>query len=309
MLGPFVNAPARIMTAVRDKDSESELHTVCTGTSEKEHPAAKVNQYFRCTHVDPGGKPCGREERSFHPFPRGRENEDGTWVIPKEEDLAGLEATQDMKETLSFLPVRREEIENDAVPFGKFYYVAPASQPKQYALARDIILATRDEWVWVTQWAYRTAPSFVRAVVMNDLLAIQQLALPEQVVARPMLNLPESDPRFLAIALQSVPLLAVSYNAETFPDVRKQKLAEILGSTGAVEGSAAPAAASTPVQDDDAMLLSMQKWLEDRANSVGGAGKTTAKTRTRKAPAKAAGGVPTPRKRAPRKSTSKKESA
>lgn len=329
-IGPFVNAPARILTAVRDKE-ESELHTVCVGKPQEgedpgpypTHPAAKVNQYFRCTH-------CEREERSFHPYPRGRENPDGTWTIPP--SLADLEATEDMKTSLAFLPALRSDVEAHGVPFGKFYYVGPNGQPAMYALARDIIRETRDEWVWLTQWAYRTAPSFVRAVVMEDLLAIQQLALPEQIVDRPLLNLPASNPQHLAMMLTSVPLLAVQYNANTFPDVRKQKLAEILGKADTVAG-AAPAV-STPVQEgDDALLVSMQQWLDQHGASVGGSSKTptrgqravaaalvdggpetdalldaVAPKRTRKAPTKSATPA-APRKRTSRKSTTTKESA
>lgn len=309
-IGPFVNAPARILTAVREKE-ESALHTVCCGKPMEgvadedqphpTHPAAKVNQVYRCTH-------CLREERSFHPFPRGRENGDGSWTIPTLEDMAALEATEDMKTSLAFLPAARADVEAHGVPFGKFYYVGPAAQPQMYALARDIIKETREEWVWLTQWAYRTAPSFVRAVVMDDLLAIQQLALPEQIVARPQLNLPPANPQHLAMMLTSVPLLAVQYDAATFPDIRKQKLAEILGNADTQAG-VAPVAA-TPVQGgDDALLVSMQQWLEQHGASVGGSSKTAPKQRTRKAPTKSATPA-APRKRASRKSTTiTKESA
>lgn len=285
-IGPFLNAPARILTAVRET-TDTDLRTVCEGKKDgPSHAPAKVNQLYRCTHVDPAGKPCGREERSYHPYPRGQENPDGTYKVLPPDALAGLEADDTMKKTLSFLPAPRAEVDQ-AVPYGKFYYVGPDQMPQSYAIARDLIAATQHEVGWVTQWAYRTAPSTVRAVVMgegpNALLGIQQIATLDQVVAPPQLNLPEYPAQYLEMALQTVPLLMVAFNPTTFGDVRAKKLAELLATVGDTKAASAVAA---PAEAADGMLLSIQQFLAEKAAEAPAA----------KKPA---------RKRAPRKTTEK----
>jgi non-homologous end joining protein Ku len=311
-IGP-ISAPGKVLTAVRDED-DSDLRTVCVGkkpsddeiatakalgleVEDNSHAAVRVNQFFICPQ-------CERREKSYHPYPRGKDNGDGTFDVLTPEQIASAGASKDEQELLAFLPVKKENA-GGMVPHGKFYYVGPQAQPHMYGLLRDVVRRTEDTHVWVTRWAYRSAANTVRAVVLGDMLAIQQIALPEQVVAPPQLNLPDYDPRYLDSALSLVDLLAVEFNPATFPDVRKAKLAEILLGADKVAAGAAP---STPVQgNDDALLLSMQAFLDQRTETVGAAGQTLAK-RTRKSPAKApakAAGVPTPRKRAARKPTTK----
>lgn len=305
-VGPFVEQ-SRILTAVRGDDEETELRTVCVGKKPSDdeiaaatarallddtveipkdttHAPVRVGQFYICPE-------CERKEKSFHPFPRGRDNGDGTFTVLTAEDLANADVSEDVKKTLTLLPTDRLEFESQMVPSGKCYYVGPEGRGETYALIRDLIRATEADTVWTTQWAYRTAANPIRAVLFGDVVGIQQYAWPDRLVAPPQLNLPAVDKRFLDAALGVAQVLRVEFDPHTFTDVRKSKIAELLASATTV--TAGVTAASTPVEStsSDALLISLQQWVAERGGNVGGQDETP---------------VNTPRKRAPRKAAQRK---
>lgn len=309
-IGPY-SASARILTAVRD-ETESELKTVCEGLPSTvdivdgvetvishAHPAGKVNSLYRCSA-------CEREERSYHPFPRGRENLDGTFTVLTTDELATAEVDDTVKKTLTFFACDRAQVEARSIPNGKFYYVGPDRDPKFYALVRDLMRDAPEDVAWITQWAYRSAPITVRAVFVGDLLAIQQLAGPETVVAPPALDLPSYNPAYLAHAVEVIDTLRVEFDPHTFVDTRKTKIAEMLANAASIVPIAH--AASTSVDaSSDALLTSLESWAKE--HKAARKPVTVKPARRRKAPVAKVTEIAAPRKRPAKKAAQQKVSA
>lgn len=274
-IGP-ISASAKVLTAVRD-ETESDLKTVCVGDTDDPHDAAKVNSQFKCSA-------CERTERSYHPYPRGRDNGDGTFtVISREDHAEASKLSADVLETLTFFPAPREQVEKLSLPYGKVYRVGPtALRPEMYGLCRDIMRQLSDRFIFVTQWAPKSAPMWVQAIFMGDLIGIQQLAEPASVVAPPEVNLPDYDERFLNMGVLAAETLVIDFNPHTFVDTRKTKIAELLAGTGSV-AALSPGATSTGVDATEAQLVSLEAWVTQNSKTVGAAGKTAKKpTRSRR---------------------------
>lgn len=278
-IGP-ITAPAQILTAVRE-EKDGDLKTVCQGEGDKKHAATRVNSVYRCSG-------CGREESSYHPFPRGRAKLDGTFTVLTKEQLAEAEASTDAKTKLALLPAPRDQVERLTVPNGNFYYVGPRENPAYYKLLRDIMLMTSDRYTWVTEWAPSTAASLVRVQFVGDVLALQQLARPSEMVAPPLLDLPDYKPAFLEMALGLVDSMRIEFEPTTFTNTRKRKIAEMLAQAGA---GSVESVVSTLVDPAQALFADLQKWADERGLSVGGKQEAEAK--------------PAARKRAPRKTKEK----
>lgn len=286
-MGPY-SAPGKVLTAVRDDDDSTDLRTVCIGPEnepEKAHDPVRVNGLFRCPVPT-----CGREERSFWPFPRGQERPEGGYKVLTTEQLAELGASKDEKETITLFSADRDKVDALALPDGKFYYVGlgKGTGSENYSLIRDVIKATPEK-AYLAVWAYRTSARIVRVVLVGDVMGIQQIAWPAQVVEPPNVATPSYDQRFLPIALATADIIKVDFDPTTFVDVRKQKLTELLAGVGV----SAAGAVSTPVQQDtgstDALLAEMARWVAERGGSV-----VLGEQTPEKKP---------PRKRAPRKAT------
>lgn len=305
VLGPF-RAPGRVITAVKDAD-DTDLKTVCTGKKDAPvHDPVRVNGIMRCPT-------CEREEKSYHPYPRGKIGSDGSIAVLTAEDLASAAVSDDVKQTLTFLRCPKDDVDRLALPAGKFYYlgVGEGLAIENYGLIRDVIRATEGEYAWVTKYAYSTKPTTVRAVLKGDVICIQQIADPGQVAQPPNVQVPEYNPLYLPLALQAAEVVAAEFDLATFGDTRKQKIAELLAA--ATPQAAGVGAATTTVQSTPGdMLASYQAWVTERSSSV--APKVKA---VRKAPAKKTVEAPpvqplpevipdnvtvvTPKKRAPRK--------
>lgn len=251
----LMSAPVKVTSAVKSEDDETSLKTVCAGTEEAKHAPFKVNSIYRCSH-------CEREHSSWHPYERGRDNGDGTFTVVAKDAIAA--AAQDVDksvfDSLNFLPVNREQFEATAVPTGKFYFLAPKGNPLFYAAIRETMRAAKDD-TFVTEWAYRTAVSPVRAVLMGDLIAIQQYAYAEQVLQRPEVPPVDVDPKMLALAGQMVEGMRIVWDTKTFTDVRKSKLAALIAEASGETVSAG----STDVEAASKLVAELEAFLAEQA--------------------------------------------
>lgn len=275
----LVSAQVKVESAVRDDSKETELKTVCAGSTETEHPPAKVNSLYRCSYIAPDGVPCGREHSSYHPYSKGRDNGDGTYTVIDTAALEEATATEDKSAftTLQFVPVNRGEFDTRMVASGKVYYLKPKGAVLPYAAIREII-RSRPEDVFVTEWAYRSVVTVVAAVVMGDVLAIQQYAFQDAVQAKPSIDPIDVDPAMLTMMSGLVESLRVEWDVTKFTDMRKSKIAALLNDAAGELGLPA-----TSIDDQSSLLMAqLTAYLADNAPPAAPKRKAPAKRTTRK---------------------------
>lgn len=277
----LLSVPVRVVGASKE-DNESDLKTLCCGEGTA-HKPVRVKQKYVCPS-------CGHERSSYHGWPRGTDNGDGTFTPVSAEALNSAQVDSDLKTKIDLVFCPREQVDAYAIPNGKVYYLPPdtAAAAQLYAVLRDVIAAVEEERSAIAIWAYSTAPMYVRLVRMGDLLAIQQLAWPKSIVERPLAPAADYDERLMTTAMMIPDLLTTDFDPETFVDTRKVKIAEAIAAAGPVQGGEADAAV-TSVSGARDMVSDLEAWVASKqGKAVSGAVQTAPKKRAARKPAKKA---------------------
>lgn len=254
----LVTAQVKVESAVKsDEDKETETKTVCEGDPDKgfaAHAAAKVNARYRCSS-------CGREHSSYHPYPRGRDNADGTYTVIPQAELDAAKAGEDKTvfTQINLVPVDRATFEENMVPSGKVYYLKPKGAVLPYAAIREAIRLRPDD-VFVSEWAYRTAVNVVRVVLMGDVIAIQQYAWQDAVLPKPVIPQVDLAPEMLALATQVVDGARIEWDPARFTDIRKSTIAKLLAEASGGDSPAAPAR-----DDANSLMAELEAFLASQA--------------------------------------------
>ena len=244
-VGGWLSMDVVVKTAVEDgKDKDTDLKTVCKGKpGGPEHPPVKVNGLMRCSDPD-----CQREEKSYHPFPRGRDNGDGTWTIPSAEALAAAAIDKSLVETITVTRHAASEVEGHLLPQGRIYWLTPGKDARdKFGSVREAIrLDEAEGFVYMTLYARSTAPATYRVTVFGDLIALQEQADPNLLKERPPVVVDDANPVLVAQARTLLSSVHGPFDPANFADVRKKLTAEALAATEATEaGVDAPLATVT----------------------------------------------------------------
>lgn len=284
----WIDLDVKVTTAVEAESKDTELKTVCTGKpGAPSHAPVRVNGIMRCSNPE-----CAREEKSYHPFPRGRDNGDGTFTIPSAEDMEGAKVDRALVETIDLTASPVEDVESSTLPSGRFYWLAPGKDAgKKYDAAVKHI-AAHPERAYCTLYARSSAPAMYRVLAYGNLLALQELAMPETLKERPAVNVPECSDKDLAMMDMLTEDIVCEFDPAKFKDTRKAVIAAALAKANpelAGEGVELATVHQLPAADDNPFLAALRK-----------AGKDPAALEASEATGTVA------KKRAPRKATAKK---
>lgn len=289
----WIDMDVVVKTAAEDgKDKDTDLKTVCTGKVGVEpHAPVKVNGLMRCSNAD-----CHREEKSYHPFPRGRDNGDGTFTIPNAEALAEAKVDPALVESIELTASPIEDVEAKTLPMGRFYWLAPGKDAvKKYDTFVQYI-RSHPEWAFCSMYARSTAPAMYRVLVHGNLLALQELVMPELLKARPGVEVSEASEKDLAMMEVIAEAIRCDFDPDQFADTRKRVIAAALAAADPTEAGEA----STPL----ATIHQLNAGESDFFKALRAMGKDP---ETVEKPSEASGTVA--KKRAPRKATPTKKSA
>lgn len=315
-LGPFVTMQVVVKTATEDDSKDTALKTLCTGKPGGEtHDPVRVNGLMRCTHTG-----CEREERSYHPFPRGRDNGDGTFTVLSAEQLAAAAVDRALVETIDLTKSPVEQVEAESLPVGRLYWLAPGKGAEK---TYDTFVKTvRNDtgFAYMSMYARSTAPASYRILAIGDLLALQEIATGEKLKQRPAVNVAEASDTDVAMLTTLSAAIECEYKPENFADTRKAVIAAALAATEASEAGEEVALATvtqlpTPSENPFAVAMRAAGLDPDAVTVVPAEPKKRTSKKAEDAPpvqplpSEVPGNVDTtlvsPKKRAPRKATAK----
>lgn len=256
-LGPFVSLDVVVKTATEDEKKDTALTTVCTGkVGGKSHPPVKVNGLMRCSHEQ-----CKREEKSYHPFPRGKDNGDGTFTIPDAADLAAAVVDRALVETITITCCPAADVEGETLPMGRFYWLAPGKTAADSydTFVRAIREDSEDGWAHVAMYARSSAPATYRIIAHGDLLALQELATPVQLKERPAVNVAAAADANVAMLRTLAQSLRCEFDPANFADTRIAVVAAALARTEAIAGGEAPLATVTQLPTGENMFVAAMR--------------------------------------------------
>lgn len=257
-LGPFVSMDVVVKTAVEAESKDTKLVTVCIGQKDAAtpHDPVKVNGLMRCSHAD-----CGREEKSYHPFPRGRDNGDGTFTIPKAEDIAAAAIDRSLVETIDLTSHPVEDVERHTLPLGDFYWLAPGKDAARSYDAFVRVVRESTDKAFCAMYARSTAPRMWRIVAQGSLLGLQELTLPAALKPRPATEVDEATDVFVAQLQVLSATVHAEFDPANFADTRQAVIAAALANTEAIAaGDETPLATVThlPKPDESPFALAMR---------------------------------------------------
>lgn len=217
-LGP-ITAEVGILGAVEDEDAG--LVSICVhGQPEGEATPARIKRKDFCPV-------CDNEDKST--FLKGKVVGNGIVPIPREalEEIASGAEESKKKISLTSHPGKALTA---AFPSGKSYYLAPRpGAANNYALLATV-LAERPNQAFVGEFSFGGAPALYQLVVDEGILIMRQLARPESVRDRPVVDGLVND-QYLQLALQFADAICAPYDPSAYRDRRAEALAKVIEST------------------------------------------------------------------------------
>lgn len=259
-IGTFM-LPVKAVSAAKSEDEDSDLKTVCPG-KDAPHAPNKVEQHITCPT-------CKRDERSYPPYKKGRDNGDGTYTVLTDEQVAEAKGLgRDVTHEMNVTTAPADQVDKLTIPGGKLYWLSPEDGAGDwYPLVREGIRRRTDK-AFLVVWAVRSAPGFYRLRVIEDLLALEQMPWPNQVKDRPTVA-GEANEAFLPMFDQLVELLSADFDPSTFRDVRKERIAAALATAEAVAGGdGAPSAADAPDTAANPLLRALEAMAASKGVEV-----------------------------------------
>lgn len=224
----LVSVPVNVATAVKDAKEEISLNTVCDGSGkDKPHTVAQIQSIYRC--------PLCSEENKEH-MKKGRKTGSEFVLISEEELAKSILGKDDDLHRSMLLNIHPTEDVADVTSTGNLYYLAPtAASSATYNL---LVRAFREcpEYTGIMKWAIKTKLAMYRLRVIGDILAIEKLAWPEDVVPRPSAPAAPVDDKQLAQAKMLMSMTASPFDLASYRDEQRADLASWIAAQDGVEG-------------------------------------------------------------------------
>lgn len=300
--------------AVEDRDKDTALRTVCVGDGKVTDPATgEVKDVEKHDPVPPKMSvtcpSCGIVHSSYNGgWHKARDNQDGTFTeVPVE--VADAKPGDEYTKTPSLTLHPIEDIVQRTLPSGRFYYLEPGKDTaaKYMAVVGAVRANEARGRAFVTLYAVSSVVSLYRLVVIDNVLALQELAMPEKVRLRPAVNFPAALQAHIDMLVQVGDFAYAPLDPDTYQDEQRKVIAAALAAAtpamgllvgGTPVATALTARTADPFAPLAAMLASGEKVPHQPL------------------PAEVPENVsvlpeakPAPRKRAPRKKAAEKVSA
>lgn len=221
----FIDLDVVVTTAVDSADEDTTLSTVCVGAVQA-HDPVRIKQSVACPS-------CSHTSSSHWGFPhKARTNDDGTMTVLSAEELAGTAAGPELTHRIELTSHPVGEVLRRTLPSGKFYYLAPgkdAGQAGKYdGIARLIGEAEEKGRAFCTMFAVRSKPAMYRLGVIEGCITIAELARPEQLKARPAIDLPSISEADMDLLRGLAERTFGEFDPARFVDQRRERIAAAL---------------------------------------------------------------------------------
>lgn len=248
----LVSVPVNVVSAVKDAKEEVSLNTVCDGSGKgKAHTVAQINSVYRCPL-------CSEEDKTK--MKKGRKIGSDFVLVTEEEVAKSVLGKDDDLYKSMILNIHPTEDIVGVTPAGSFYYLAPtAASGSSYNL---LVKAFRDnpEYTGIMKWAIKTKLAMYRLLAIDDILAIEKLAWPEDVHAHPQAPAAPVEDKMLDQAKMLLAMTASPFDLANYRDEQRADLASWIAAQNAVEGIVATDAprdkvVTTSLEDQLAAML------------------------------------------------------
>lgn len=268
-LGPII-LEAGVLSAVTDEGTTG-LSSICqhTGTKHGSKPAAKIRRRDFCPTCDNDDK---------EKFGKGRVAGTSVTVVESAELEAIKQLDQEAvkKIVINVHPAAELAV---AIPSGKTYYLAPRgpAAASNYLLLGQV-LANRPNLAFVGEFSFGSAASLYQILVDGDVLILRQLARPELIKDRPVIE-GTPDERYLDMLTQLAELTCTPFDPAAYRSKRLDAIGELLAkaTTVALGGGEKGEPAAPPVD----LATALQAAL-DKAGASAAPAKKPARRRTTK---------------------------
>lgn len=300
-LAGMLNLPVKAVNAVASEDADTKLKSVCCGGGTVQSGDKAGEPLLEHDPVVPVCEvkcaTCGRAQTSWHGWDKAHDNGDGTYTVPKAEEVeAAKKPGDEYTKQPAMLVHPLEQVESQTMHHGRTYLLSLLKDKDAalYGAFVDVVNELRAEGhAPVIRWAVSSAIATFQLVTLGRLLALQELATPDMLKARPAVDYPEANPQHVALIKTAAMLAAGDFVAADYENEQAKLVAKALANGEARNGGAAPLAPTATGSIEDMMAT-----LKARLSS----GDTVPnQPLPSEVPANVDTTLVTPKKRAPRK--------
>ncbi len=256
----MLNLPVKAENALASEDSSTKLRSVCCGgglITEGENAGQPMQHDPVVPVCEVKCGVCGRSQTSWHGWDSARDNGDGTFTVPDAEEVAAAKKPgEEYTKQPAMLVHPLEQVESQTMPNGRTYFLKLMKDKDAplYGAFVDVVDQLRAEGqVPVIRWAVSSAVATFQLVTLGRLLALQELATPDMLKARPAVDFPEPRAEHVAIIKTAAMLASEDFVAANYENEQAKLVAKALANGQARNGGAAPLAPTATGSMDDMM--------------------------------------------------------
>ncbi len=233
--------------------TEDYLTNVCVN----EHDPVAVTRPLTCTECGP---------ITMHGLKKAK-REGGGLVVLSDFEINDLkEDATPFKGKVQLIPYNMDEVLSHTGQGEKYYQLHPQSNPENYSLLKQVILAYPGK-AFVAKYAVRTKASLFMAQVKGDCILLQERTFVDNLKPVPSFTEPANE-AFVPLAVSMVETMVTEFNPATFTDTYNRDLIAITRDREIVNGKYERTAPVAPEIQKDLLGQALMEYRVRKAAEV-----------------------------------------